>query len=153
MKKENNISIQHFFTDSLFVLPAQNPPIVNDIKSEQKQILVLYQDDKDQQELLDLLKKILIAIQLDIDKDIILVRSKKEDLYSFIRMRTKIEIKQILVFGLNAKQLGLNIQAELYQILSFEACQFLFVDALSKIATDQKLKGALWTCLQSMFLK
>lgn len=153
MKKENKISIHHFLTDPIFVTPEPES-ILEDTQGENhKKVLVVCQDTEANPELLGLLKKILGAVQLDIDKDITLLRAKKGTSYSFIGARTKIAFERMLVFGLPPTQLGLNIQTQTYAIITIENCQLLFSDALTLIASDKRLKAALWSNLQLLFPK
>ncbi len=153
MEKENNISIHHFFTDPIFVTPQPESFLEDAVGNNQKKVLVICQDPKQQTELLDFLKKILGAIDLDIDNDISLLKAKKGSLYSFIGARNKIAFDKMLVFGLPAADLGLNIKAQPYKIINIENCQLLFSDGLAAITSDKKLKGALWSSLQLLFKK
>ncbi|MFK8103908.1 MAG: hypothetical protein AB8G15_15350 [Saprospiraceae bacterium] len=153
MEKENNISIHHFFTDPIFVTPQPESFLEDAVGNNKKKVLVICQDPKQQTELLDFLKKILAAIHLDIDHDISLLKAKKGNLYSFVGARRNITFDKMLVFGLRAADLGLNIKDQPYKIINIENCKLLFSDELATITRDKKLKGALWSSLQLLFKK
>lgn len=100
----------------------------------------------------DFLKKVLAAAQLDLEQDTLFAEipeGQPFDMSGSLRMKPA---GQVLVFGISPQQLGVHVQAPLFQPFSFYGTTWLFADALSVLAPDKTKKGLLWTALKSMFL-
>ena len=110
--------------------------------------------DEQRDELETFLKKIIAAAKIDIEKDCLILRGDAENvsLPSFAQLKSKSKIKKLVLFGINGKDLGFNIETHLYIPFAFNNCQFLFADKLSVIENSQERKKALWSGLQTLFL-
>ena len=110
--------------------------------------------DEQRDELETFLKKIITAAKIDIEKDCLILRGDAENvsLPSFAQLKSKSKIKKLVLFGINGKDLGFNIETHLYIPFAFNNCQFLFADKLSVIENSQERKKALWSGLQTLFL-
>jgi hypothetical protein len=59
--------------------------------------------------------------------------------------------KKVLLFGVNPKAIGLQMDAKIYKIFSFETFSMVVAHPVSKIAEDIKTKQILWKILQTMY--
>jgi len=156
---ENDISQDAFLNFS--VIPLKEPlEILKKCKgSNQKKLLVVFNENDESEEHLEFLKKILAAAKFDIKEDILLLKVTPKEAFSFIALRTKVAqthssggIDNLLVFGFEPKHFGLNLDVQKYMPLHFYESGFLFADGLSMIENDKALKGALWNGMKSLFL-
>ncbi len=113
-----------------------------------QQVLVLHEEDELPQEALDLLSKILGAVNHSM-ADVALLSSAE------LEGRTMEEFKEIgahkiIRFGRIKHAINATPAPE-YQVHSDEETEFLFVDALTQIKDDNTLKRKLWTALQVLF--
>ena len=99
------------------------------------------------------LSKILSAIKLDLQTDVLILKETLDKGFSFSQIQAQKEIKITLIFGYSPKHLGIHANCQKYQPLTIHSCTFLFADKLAEIANDKKLKTLLWQALQSIFLK
>ena len=155
----NDVSTKGFM--DFLVFPIKEPEyILEKCKgSNQKKLLVIYNERNETPERMEFLKKILGAAKFDMDKDILLLQLTNEEPFSFIAARTKAmdffeqgEIDNLLVFGFAPKHFGLNLNIQKYQPAHFYKCGFLFADSLAVLENDKGLKGALWKAMQKVFL-
>ena len=98
------------------------------------------------------LSKILAAAQLNLAQDALFVELPLTQPVSLLTDTRQKKPEQVLVFGLPARQLGLNMEITPYQPFVFQQITFLFADPLSVLEGDKEKKGALWTALKSIFL-
>lgn len=64
----------------------------------------------------------------------------------------KLEIKDLIVFGVNPKEIGFYIQAKLYTNFNFENVSFILSHRIHEMNANRQFKLALWGCLQKQFL-
>ncbi len=98
------------------------------------------------------LAKILAAAQLDLENDALFVELPTGQPVSLLTDARQKKPEHVLVFGLPAPQLGLNMDIIPYQPFVFQQITFLFADTLSVLEGSKEKKGALWTALKSIFL-
>ncbi len=60
--------------------------------------------------------------------------------------------KQIVIFGLEPKDLGLQIQVPKYELFQWGDCTYLFSDSFESLLANKDKKIKLWKNLQSLFL-
>ena len=122
----------------------------------QAHVLVGFLNEQ-QASLVDFLEKIIGATQLNLQKDCLILRGRLEGdkmaLPNFSDLKNERGIQKAVLFGIRPQDLGLNIAAPLYYPFVFNGCVFLFAEKLSAIETSKDKKGALWTCLQQIFLR
>ncbi len=155
----NDISQSSFFDFSVVPLKEPREILEKCIGSNQKKLLVVFDENDESEERLEFLKKILAAAKFEINEDILLLKVTPKTTFSFIALRTKIKqthpshgIDNLLVFGFEPKHFGLNLEVQKYVPLHFYDCGFLFADGLSIIENDKALKGALWGGMKELFL-
>lgn len=153
MKKENDISQFGFLDFYAFVLPDNKTELLNIANSAQKEILVVFFNDKNDPELELLLKNIFSAVNKDPEKDIFFLKATPQTSYSFNEIRKKIPVKDLVFFGVPLSGFGLNLNIPPYQPLLVNNFRILFADSLEKVNTDVNKKKALWSCLKEMYLK
>lgn len=106
---------------------------------------------------LDYLKKILGAAKIDLESDTYFVALSTEEQLQLDKRQFATDIKYILLFGVQPKQLSLNFILPPYQVKLYQGETYLLVDALGLIqeerqAGNSKKAGALWLALKQMFL-
>ncbi len=137
------------------IFPLISPhDLLNSAKGENKKgLIIIYLAEDDETEHLTLLQNILKAIQYDLNQDALLLSLTAKSRLRFIDILKDVTAKDIIVFGIQAKQLGLNWQHKAYQLVQFDNKRYLFGHPLSEIQHDKQKKGALWQALKGMFLE
>ena len=97
------------------------------------------------------LKKILAALQLELDRDTVYCSLDPTAKGSFFQLLKKKGIEKMVVFGLSPRHFGLGFSAQLYEPLGFYGCKFVFSEKLSVVEADQARKAKLWTALKAIF--
>lgn len=156
---ENDISQSTFLDFSVIPLKETLEILKKCIGSNQKKLLVVFNENDESEERLEFLKKILAAAKFDIKEDILLLKITPKEAFSFIALRTKVAqthpssgIDNLMVFGFEPKYFGLNLEVQKYVPFHFYENGFLFADGLSMIENDKALKGALWGGMKELFL-
>ena len=156
---ENDISQSTFLDFSLIPIKEPHEILEKCSGSNQKKLLVVFNEKDESEERLEFLKKILSSAKFDFKEDILLLKVTPKTAFSFIALRTKVTqthpsggIDNLLAFGFEPKHFGLNLQVHKYVPFHFYESGFLFADGLSMIENDKALKGALWTGMKELFL-
>ena len=152
MKKENDISFIGFLDFEVFAVPDKNSALLDTKNTSQKEILVFYFNEKNDDELELLLKNILSAAKLDFEKNIALFKLTTQQKYSSSDLFKKLSVKDVLMFGTVPSNLGINYSITPYQPLKIKNKRLLQVDSLEEIKTNVEKKKALWSCLKEMYL-
>ena len=98
------------------------------------------------------LTKVLSAAQLNLEQDTLFVELPAGQPVGLLMDLRQRKPEFVLVFGVPAAQLGLNMTIVPYQPFVFQQMTFLFADALPTLALDKEKKGQLWTALKTVFL-
>ncbi len=154
---ENDISQGQFMDFSVVHLKEPKEILQKCKGSNQKKLLVVYNEKDESPERIEFLKKILGAAKFDIDEDILLLKLTQKEPFSFVALRANVAnhlggIDSLLVFGFEPTHFGLNLDVQKYQPFRFYDCGFLFADGLSVLENEKQLKGALWQGMQELFL-
>ncbi|MFY7828458.1 MAG: hypothetical protein ACOVQ4_15120 [Flectobacillus sp.] len=112
------------------------------------QVLILV--DKINAEEMELLGKILAAVQLQINQVDLLDLSKAGGT-SLKNILTQKSLKQLLTFGVSLFKIQLEIPLTPYQIREVQGVRFLYSDALGEIKDDVTRKKALWSAMKAFF--
>ena len=110
--------------------------------------LLLVPEKEKNESSVTLIKAIITALKLDLDRDFNL-DWVPESGYSAGRIFKN--YGKVLILGCTADQLDLNFEEKKYRILQMEGQRILFGDAPSTLSTDTSKKGLLWKSLQVMF--
>ncbi len=119
----------------------------------EKGLLVVLNKEQAPDSALVFLTKILSAAKFDLEKDVLLCQLPNDTNIPFQSICNHNEIKHVILFDVNQKQIALNINLPTYQPVQWSNYQILKVDNLSKIEQTKALKGGLWSALKTMFLK
>ena len=117
-----------------------------------KGILVICQNFNNS-EISDFLKKILAAVNTDIDVDCALLDIKYDTEITWSELMRSKKQEKVLLFGIEPAQLGLNLKLVKYQLLNWNGMKILYSDSLEHVLADKNKKGFLWRELQLMFGK
>lgn len=143
MQKSNNKMSKDFFDFDIYkVGEILDVPEVNN-----KKVVVISKPIEAQSE--QFLQKILAAVQLDLNKDVLL--TQQPVLYK--QLDVAAPVQSTVVFGYTPVELSLHIDVKPYQIIQFKQKRLLFVHELNQIAADIDKKKMLWQQLQILFKK
>jgi hypothetical protein len=122
----------------------------------QRNVLVVFQCDTNNEELEAFLGKILAAVQLDLTKDTTLLKLTANQRFSFTGLHRAHDLKTVIAFGIAAERMGVQFATPLYQPIRHEGVTFLFSDDLEKIyeerqAGGKKMSASLWKALKEIF--
>jgi len=149
--ESNFILDPDFFGKNLYVLSDEKKSDLKLRGSNQKHLIIVYRTDAAAFDEV-FLTKILSAVQYDLEQDTTLIELREDQHFSFQNISQILTPRHLISLGLSPKELGLNLVNQLYQPINIENCCFLFANKLSEIAEDKNKKGALWGCLQTMFI-
>ncbi len=136
----------------VFVVPEIDQTSVA-VSGENNQHILIGCLSENNAELDTFLEKIIGSAKLNLKTDCLLIKVQdNETLLPFSQLSAHHVLKKALFFGIKPKNLGLNIDTPQYLPFHLNDCTFLFADPLSKIASSNELKKALWNCLQQLFL-
>lgn len=127
--------------------------IASDLKecitgSNRKGILIVYTlDDKGS---LDFLKKILSAVEVNINEVLSLVL-KGAEIVKIPDHYDNEKITKILVFGALSKRICLNSIVSKYKVTEIKDIKVIFADSLVEIQNNKELKKNLWLSLKDLF--
>lgn len=69
----------------------------------------------------------------------------------YLSLKAKYEAPIILLFGIEPAGIQLPIHFPMFQVQSFQGCQYLWAPGLESIEQDKSLKMQLWQSLKKMF--
>ncbi len=136
----------------IFLAPDQKKEAFSIIGSNQNEICIVYSTEATQKDDLAFLEKILGAVKLSFDNDVVRLEVHQNENISFSKLKQSYSINKCIVFGISPQKLGLNFDCPKYQFIPFNGIQYLYSDSLEMIAQDKELKAALWAALKTMFL-
>ena len=112
-------------------------------------IFILFLDVDIQPELLQMLDKIALALNLDkAQVEYLIVQSKSISLND---LQAKYNAKHVVVFGAEPKELNINAELSNYRVYAFNQFKLLLVNDALDIYSNKQLKASLWNSLQEMF--
>ena len=114
--------------------------------------LVLVGDEAHDPVLMELLQKILIAIDIDFPKEVyrIIIRSGDSFYLSNMLPESSSGTKLVFSFGVSPHTLGLELKHIVNETFQLMGHRFLFTDSLHDINTKSEKKRALWKALQPL---
>jgi len=123
---------------------------IRPIGQNAKGILIICQNYKNT-EIADFLKKILAAVNTDIDMDTAIIDIQVANEIAWSELTGSNKHEKVIFFGVNPADMGLHIKLARYQLLNWNGMKILFSDSLEQILVDKNKKGFLWRELQLMF--
>ena len=112
-------------------------------------ILIRKQDNTEGR--IELMKKILKAIGLELEKNAVGYLIEKNTQYRISHYLPANRKLKILIFGLPAKKFNLQITTIPYKIINIDQHQFLFAHSLEDLASSTEYKRQLWEQLKILF--
>ena len=116
-----------------------------------KGVFLLYKESEAEQ--VPFLTKILAAVQLDMEQNVIVFASTETQTFSLSDIRESHSLTKAIIFGFPPQHIGLQVQFQKYQLYTIGGVQYLFADSLKEIESEKAKKGLLWGALQQMFGK
>jgi len=123
----------------------------------QKKAMVILSSNEDTEDLNTFLAKILSAVKLDFQKDILLLSIPADEQIHLNTIARQENIITVIAFGIPPKQLGIHLSSTFYQTTSIGSLNLLFAHSLGEIHTERQQggkqkAGALWRALQRLFV-
>ena len=128
------------------IFPSQ---IIDDQSNGKQTMIVMSRQDYEQEISQKTLTGIVRALGLLMEKDVTIQTVDKTEAFNF--GPALIGYSHVLLFGVNPKTIGLQMDAKVYKIYSFESFKMIIAHPLSFIANDLKTKQGLWKILQVMY--
>ncbi len=125
---------------------------INSTGNNSKGILIICQNFNNS-EISDFLKKILAAVNTDLESDCALYDINPDTQIAWSEIIRSKKQEKVIFFGIEPAQLGLHLKLVKYQLLDWNGMKLLFSDSLEQILADKNKKGFLWRELQLMFGK
>lgn len=142
--------INSFFDFKVFLTPEMDLSVKG---ANEKHLLIVIRTDDFTDRSQMFLAKVMGAAKFDLDRDVAIVSLGEGEGMNFVHLRKQHHFKHCIIFGLKPQELGLNFNIDLYRPKNYLSCDFLFAHSLEKLQTTEiAYKGALWKCLQALFL-
>ena len=133
--------------------PLQQPDSAVKYLGENKKGVLILVEDKTapflNETAFNLLLNILTACKLNMG-DVALV-NKSSLKAPFTRAIKELSAKNILLFGIEAREMNLPIDFPHYQVQKHGNLSYLTADDFETLEADKQLKGKLWLCLKKIF--
>jgi hypothetical protein len=101
-----------------------------------------------QLELIEMLDKMVAALNLDSDKIEYLVF---HNMIALSEIVNTFEAQNVLVFGATPNDLSLNMELKTYTCYNFDSFKLLLVNEILDVYGNKELKSKLWNALKEMF--
>lgn len=118
-------------------------------KSEKSTLIVIQTEDYQNEIVQKTLVGIAKALGYSLENDFEIYQYEKNNHVNL--SAAMINFKKVLIFGVNPKFLGLQMDAKIYKIFTFESFKLLIAHPLGTISNDIKTKQVLWKILQNMY--
>ncbi|MEM6316710.1 MAG: hypothetical protein AAF960_03515 [Bacteroidota bacterium] len=102
-------------------------------------------------ELIPFLTKVLGAVKLDLENDVLVLQKTPDNNFSFSSVAKAKGITKALFFGVSPKDVGFQAALKKYTLTTLGDFTILFADSLAEISNQQALKKQLWVALQQLF--
>lgn len=106
-------------------------------------LLILLKDDdniKADEGSIELLKKIADFKNYNLGREKIRVANLSNQFTSFLLLSKQFSSPNIVCFGISAGELGLQIDAEINQLICFAGVKLIFTESLQVISNNEKMK-------------
>ncbi len=142
---------QLIFNEGLYKLGAKaDPAEVSKLSLHGSPFLFLYREQAEvAPELLEMLRKMIIAVQLDPSRTP--VYDHAQDPVDFRVIKATETIKVVLTFGMQPRDLGIDVPYKNAKAVDYLGIRLFFFDSLSLIGSKPTRKKFLWTILKEIF--
>ena len=136
--------------DLLFLVP--DAPEATPLSGQyRKKVLIVAAPETNVEGCRAFLEKILGAAKILLEEDTLYRFTENGETVPLAQWIRERQPEQVLIFGYEAAQVGVQVQADLYQPVFFQNANLLFADTLSALEPDKTLKTKLWTAMQLVF--
>lgn len=111
-------------------------------------LILLKMEIELQPELIEMLDKMIAALNIDRSKTEYLVFN---NMIALSELRNCYEAQNVLIFGATPNDLSLNMELKTYTNYSFDSYKLLLVNNIIDVYGNQDLKSKLWNALKEMF--
>jgi len=121
----NTYKLTHPFLDFKIIAVTDTQNIIAECSGNaQKGIFISYPSSDEP--MVDFLTKILSAVKLDLQKDVLVLGKTPNEGFSFSGFAKQVGIQKAIIFGIAPKTLGLQINHQKYQPFILNDCLFLY---------------------------
>ena len=135
---------------TFFILNSSDETVLPDVKSD---FVIFYKKSKEEAQANiqnELFSKLIInALKLKLE-DFLFVDISKPFM-RFAAIHKNITIKKCFLFGVSEKEVGINFDIPMYNLLSINDIDFIKADTAEKLEADKQLKSQLWNQLVLTF--
>ncbi len=146
--------MNHLFYDfEIYQSPETEIPAQFLLGKNEKKLLVVIRTSDFSDKNKELISKILGAVHYKLEKDAIQLHIPADKSFGINHLLVKNIVDDVVIFGVNPKEIGLSIEPILYQPIQIGTKRLLIAHSLEQISKNQDYKKALWNALQQIFLK
>ena len=138
------------FEFDYYEIPATQDLLLSAKGNNKKKVLVLTESHLDGPQH-SLLKKILSAVDHDLDEDCLLKTLEPGYQYPLRDHLESGEVQKVLAFGISPESLGTQLSPSLYRLIQIEETRLVFASPLARIAENKEEKQALWAQMKHLF--
>ncbi len=136
------------FLSVLTALTSNFPPTPD---NQNKVFIVFLSSVEERNAQIEFLKKILAAVQLDFDKDVVACNITSPQDFGFAKIYELYHPRHFLCFGMEGSQLGFQAEIPPYSPAHIRKTNILLANDLKTIESDSSKKKLLWNALQQIF--
>jgi hypothetical protein len=141
--------LKFFENSSLYNLQSSEYIKVLHNEAVKADLVILLKMEIDLQlELIEMLDKMVAALNLDSDKIEYLVF---HNMIALSEIVNTFEAQNVLVFGATPNDLSLNMELKTYTCYNFDSFKLLLVNEILDVYGNKELKSKLWNALKEMF--
>ena len=147
MNLTNLISNTDFFEGEIISIKDHEKHLA-DIKGGggKGMLIIIFRKEEEQ---MPFLEKVFSAIKMDLKKDMFLLKLDVDAQFQLVELQKKSPFREIIFFGFDPKQVGLNLNLAKYSSVLFNELKIMKADGLEAIAGNEKLKRELWNALKT----
>ena len=137
-----------FLNNNIFLIEDSTPSADKE-RGKRKLLIILQKDEAENTNLKTFLGKIIASIKYEPSTDVYLYPLDSEKKYSLALLQLSLPSEFVFVFGLEAKQLGIQAQFKKYVLTEIGQTAYLFCDNLTEVEKHTPLKAALWDAIKN----
>ena len=144
-----------FFNFKLFQLEDETTPSIQMEGENQKEILIFFSIDGEEQPILEFMARVLQAIKIELKQDTLFINVKHDSPVNLMQLIKKYPTQSVFIFGLKPMQLGLHLEMQKYHVLKHQNVQYLWADAIDTIYQERQAGGKqrsaqLWKAMKQL---
>ena len=140
----------------IFAVSESKAPLERCRGNNQRNLLVIYEEEKREEVLESFLATVFSALKLELQRDILLLQLTPGEQLSFAALRRQRVIDYLISFGVPPQRLGIQVEYDHYRPFIIESTHFLFAGNLRQIweahqQGDKHRSAVLWKSMQLLF--